>query len=397
MVFQWLVTVMFLWFSQVSLAATYHVSTFPELRDTLSSPHLTPGDIILVADGTYTISGQFALPVNVDAVTVRGASLNPDAVIIRGQGMTGGVSHVFFIAAHHVTIEYLTVQDVANHGIQTDVNIDGLHVNHCIFRDTYEQLFKVPKSASVQDPSENGVVENCIFEYTAGVAPNWYTGGIDVHYGKDWVIKNNLFRDIQSPGSHIAEHAVHFWSDSSGTRVEKNLIVNCDRGIGFGLGASPHTGGIIRNNMISHDGSGAFADVGIGIESSSDTQIYNNTVFMNHNRYSNAIEYRFSGTVNAYIANNLTNKQIVSRNSGRGLVEFNVTNARATWFVDVGSGDLHLAERVTQVANQGTAINGLVDDFDSQRRPARGGFDIGADEIGGAVVAMPVQLLLIPE
>ncbi|THB79236.1 MAG: hypothetical protein D3926_11155, partial [Desulfobacteraceae bacterium] len=95
MVFQWLVTVMFLWFSQVSLAATYHVNTFPELRDTLSSRHLTPGDIILVADGTYTISGQFALPVNVDAVTVRGASLNPDAVIIRGQGMTGGVSHVF--------------------------------------------------------------------------------------------------------------------------------------------------------------------------------------------------------------------------------------------------------------------------------------------------------------
>jgi len=107
-----------------------------------------------------------------------------------------------------------------------------------------------------------------------------------------------IFLACLSCYSYSAEHAIHFWTSSQGTVVEQNLIINCDRGIGFGLDTSPHLGGIIRNNMIYHSGSGEFPDAGIGIESSSDTWIYNNTIIMNHSRYNNAIEYRFTGTTN---------------------------------------------------------------------------------------------------
>ena len=66
--------------------------------------------------------------------------------------------------------------------------------------------------------------------------------------------------------------------------------------------------------MITNDGSGIFHDVGIGLETSPNTEVYNNTI---HIAYQNAIEYRFSATMNVQIVNNLTNRGITSRNGGQ--------------------------------------------------------------------------------
>ena len=381
-------------FSGTAFCETTEVNDFFQLDDALDGAG--PGDVILLMDGTYQISGQFALVPGADNITIRGKSGNREAVVIRGQGMYGGVNHGFWIDKDNITIEDITIQDVANHCIQLHVNTDNFHLKNCILRDGFEQLLKVPYSSGVSDPSENGIVEDCLFEYKAGVAPNWYTGGIDVHFGQDWIVRNNTFKDIQSPGGDLAEHTIHFWTDSEGTLVEQNLIINCDRGIGFGLGLVRHIGGIIRNNMIYHDGSGAFADVGIGIESSSDTQIYNNTIYFNHDRYLNAIEYRFGGTYGTTIANNLTNKLITSRNGGTATLESNRTDAQPGWFVNPFSGDLHLADPgAIEVVDQGHTLSGLVNDFDGDRRPQGRGIEIGADEL---VIPSPnpgIPLLLL--
>ena len=82
----------------------------------------------------------------------------------------------------------------------------------------------------------------------------------------NWIVRDNWFRNLRTPAgqSGIAEHAIHFWKRCS-TRpqnivVERNWIVNCDRGIGFGLVDAPggHHGGasVIRNNMVYNDGAG---------------------------------------------------------------------------------------------------------------------------------------------
>ncbi len=357
-------------------AQTREVSTFTELIDSLSQAD--PGDYIVLEDGVYTISGTWAIQLATSDLTIKSKSGNRESVIIEGWGMHGNGHHGFYVTGNNVTIQDLTVQNVRNHCIQTGVNVDNLTVSNCILRDAGEQILKVPASSSA-DHSENGLVKGCLFEYSQGIGPRYYIGGIDVHRGKDWIIQDNVFRDIRSPGPSIAEHAIHFWNDSRGTLVERNLIITCDRGIGFGLGASTHNAGIIRNNMIYHDGTPGFNDVGIGLESSTDTQVYNNTIFFNHD-YPNAIEYRFSATSGVAITNNLTNKAIRKRDNADATLESNITNADPDWFVDPVAGDLHLDFDVTEVLDQGNDITGLLDDIDQELRPQGLGIDIGADE-----------------
>jgi len=228
-------------------------------------------------------------------------------------------------------------------------------------------------------------VENCLFEYTAGIGPQYYIGGIDAHGAKNWVIRNNTFRNIISPNTAVAEYAVHFWNTSANNLVEKNLIVNCDRGIGFGLGDRANSGGVIRNNMIYHAANkGAFADVGIALQNSSGTSVYNNSIFMEHS-YPSSIEYRFSGTTNTTITNNLANKNITRLDGASGTTSNNVTTASRDWFVNVSDGDLRLASGISAVVDMGLVISGLSDDFDNQSRPQGAGFDIGADEYSANV------------
>ena len=123
--------------------------------------------------------------------------------------------------------------------------------------------------------------------------------------------------------------------------MQRNHIIDCDRGIGFGLGSSGHSGGIIRNNMIYHGEDHGVSDVGIGLESASGAQVYNNTIFHEHS-YQNAIEYRFAESNNLIIVNNLTNRAITSREGGDDVViSNNVTSAVTGWFIDAANPLLH--------------------------------------------------------
>lgn len=371
---------------------TIVVETSKELMDAAGA--LSSGDTVLLKDNTYTISG-FAIALRTDGAVIRSQSGNREKVIVSGAGFSGSVNHGFWISGDGVTIRDITIRNVSNHCIQTDVNTDRLRVINCVLKDGGEQLLKVPYSAGVQDPSEDGLVEGCRFEFTAGIAFQGYTGGVDCHYAKNWIIRNNTFKGIRSPESDPAEHAVHFWTNSEGTCVENNVIIDCDRGIGFGLGNAMHKGGVIRNNMIFHRdiGGNDRGDAGIILETSSDTKVYNNTVFFHHD-YPNAIEYRFAATTNAYIANNLTNKLIRARDGATGTLAANVTAAQPGWFRSPENGDLHLSSgTIAEVADKGVSIQGLTHDIDGDGRPGGNGIDIGADEYAPPGAVMPALTL----
>ena len=380
-------------------AATIYVSNTSGLINAVNSANSSGANTtIFLSDGTYTLST--GLWINAPNITIAGQSGNRQNVVIQGDAMSSSASvqSIFSVTGTHFEVRDLTLQKCRNHIIQIkgENNADYPVVKNCILRDSYEQLLKV--SVDLNNTSvaaDNGLVEGCLFEYSAGIGPQYYIGGVDAHAAKNWIVRNNIFRNIISPSGSVAEFAVHFWNHSADNIVEKNLIINCDRGIGFGLEGRPNSGGTICNNMIYHATNiGTFADVAICLIESQNSKVFNNTVFMEHN-YPWAIEYRFPATRNVLIVNNLTNKPIISRDGASGSVANNYTNASRQWFVASDVGDLHLIAEIDAVTNSGQTLSVLNDDYDSQPRPQGSGIDIGADEYSTSFVMQSPKNLRI--
>ncbi len=335
---------------------------------------------ILIEDGSYEVATISSYPyITASNLVIRSLSGNRDAVVLYGNGMAetpaNQTVNLLFAVGDNITIADLTLQETANNAIA--VTGENLFVHNVKMQDTYEHFIK---GNSVNGGADRGIVQCSLFQYTSAsnLGPQWYIGGIDVHQGDDWVVRDNVFINIASPDAQLAQHAVNFWNNSSNNIIERNKILNCDRGIGFGLGSSPNTGGIIRNNMIYNDGSAPNDDVGIGLESSPDTKVYNNTILI---EYPNAIEYRFAATTNVDITNNLTNQRIQSRNGGQAALTTNNVNAQAGWFTDPASGDLSLLPNNPAVVDQGTNLLDVAVDIYQTIRPQSSSHDIGAFEV----------------
>jgi hypothetical protein len=162
---------------------TISVSSAAQLQSALQTANSAGGNrIISLADGTYTLSDT--LYVNAPNVSIVGASGNREAVIIQGTGMSASASvgTIIRVAASGFTLRYVTVQKSKYHLVQIvgENNADSPTLRDCILRDAYEQMVKVSVNQSnTSVSSDNGLVENCLFEYTAGIGPQYYIGGID--------------------------------------------------------------------------------------------------------------------------------------------------------------------------------------------------------------------------
>jgi len=333
------------------LSSAVTVNTVAELVQAVEQANSGGDKEILLEDGIYTLNS--AILIQSDGITVRSMSGDRSAVTVQGTGMDGTVSHIFLVQADNFTVTDMTLGNVYYHAIQVQPFAQAPTMINLYIFDTHEQMIKVAYDPGNPDVhSDNGLVENCLFEYIAGIGPQYYIGGVDAHHARNWIVRGNTFKNIRSPSQQLAEHAIHF--------------------------CQGHVGGIIRNNMIYHDNSEGFADVGIGLESAPDAQVYNNSIYQEHT-YPNAIEYRFT-TTGVIISNNLTNKAIAGRDGASATCSNNITNAGTTWFANPPTGDLHLLSPVPAVVDQGLFITGLDDDIDRDIRPQGGGYDIGADE-----------------
>ena len=323
---------------------TFVVSSESEIRDVIAQAKLrVDTDIyyeILIKKWTYHLDNGFWI--NTDNIIFRGETNDPKDVVLIWKGMQWSISHGVRVVWDDVMIGDLSISNVANHAIQIhgERDADNVFIHNVEIFDTGEQMIKWSHNADNSSiHSNNGTIQCSKFYYSAGVWPQYYIGGIDVHNGKNRTVSNNTFRDIISPESRRAEHTVHFWSNSENTVVENNTIINCDRWIGFGLWDRWHQWGIIRGNMIYHDSSKW--DVGIWLESASNITVEGNTIFI-ENSYPNAIEYRFAASIDNIISNNITNKLIRQRDGAQAILDNNILNAEKAWFSNPNEWNIRL-------------------------------------------------------
>jgi len=326
--------------SGAGLPATHlRVTTSQELYSAVTEARSHSNTVIELVDGIYRLPR--ALRIGADRVTLRSISESPDKVILIGNGMrkTGGVDNLVEVSGKHVKLVGLTLQEAGNHLIQLrgEQDADYFQLINCVLKDSYEQLMKVSGESSGEPSADFGIVENTRFEYSKNLGPNFYIGGIDMHGGKNWLIERNSFRNIASPAERVAEFAIHLWTNSADNTVRDNVIINSDRGIGFGLGKQwmrHNQGGEITDNIILHlRSSDPFSDVGISLESSPATRVSGNFVYLTHS-YPNGIEYRFLGTRGVVITGNVTNKAITARDGAEAMVEGNQAGSKAGVAID---------------------------------------------------------------
>ena len=319
-----------------------HVSSEPMLQTAVR--HLAPDTTVVLAPGTYRLTSTLWINGRFNNIAIVGATGNRDEVVLAGPGMTApaaSVPHGIWTGGgvHDITIANLTIRDVAEHAIVFNAGTERPRVYNVRLVDAGQQFIKSNPAPGPGGPGgdieergvDDGRVEYSLIEYTSS-AKDGYTNGIDVHAGANWIIRNNVFRNIVSPAGQLAGPAVLMWNGSRDTLTEGNTFLNCARGISYGLEQKSaerdsldrfdHKGGIIRNNFFfrSADQPG---DVGIMVADSPGTEVLHNTVFVS-GTHPASIEYRFRAARDVVVANNRLDGLILARDGATGTERDNV-------------------------------------------------------------------------
>jgi hypothetical protein len=377
--------------------------------------HVTPADAArlatLVRDAPagatlVLAAGRYPLPASLQlaraGVTLRSAGDDAASVVLDAEYR---VNEAIAVSASNVTVAHVTIRRAVDHAIHAyplaaapvvGLRFHGLHVE-----DAGEQFIKVNSTDQIHWV-DDGRVECSTFLMTAEGRTHvedepggCYTGGIDAHGARGWTVRGNRFAGIHCENGSLAEHAIHFWRGSRDTLVENNVIIDCARGIGFGLGPdggrtySPdpypgvapigHFGGVIRNNVIWAT-TGHF-DTGVELQQARGARVFHNTLVSSTppgGAFFSSIDYRFANTA-VELRNNLTTR-ITVRDGAQGTLSHNLEDAPLSAFVDAAGLDFHLAAGATQAIDQGVVVAEAGLDLDGEAHDRGAAPDLGADE-----------------
>ncbi len=347
------------------------------------------GTTILFHDGTYDLSGANLLIVT-PGLTLRSASGNRDGVVLDGAYASG---ELISIQASNTVVADLTLKRAYYHPIHIsgpNVPISGVLIHNVHIVDPGEQAVKV-------NPVGEGTVDDSTLQCShieltdagrAHIRNNCYTGGLDAHAATGWLVWRNRIEGFWCDKG-LSEHGIHLWRASADTVVEENIVVDCARGIGFGLGpgSDGHTGGIIRNNFVAATNADLFAsdfgfDAGIALWGAEGAVVTHNTVASTQLPFS-SIEWRFIST-SVTLANNLTTGVIRDR-GGTAVLTTNLENVPTSLFADVAAGDLHLVDPESSPVDAAMPLPEGQCDGDIDRQTRDGVPDVGADELGWGI------------
>jgi len=378
-------------------ARIVNVSTEAQLQAAMGN--LQSGDTILLADGSYYLTGTLYVNAR-NNVTIRGAAGSTNVILI-GRGMDNAnylnVPFGIWSNSTNTTIAHLTIRDTWDNEIIFNSGAQSPLVYCVRLLNAGSQFIKSnPIDVTNGLGVDNGVVEYCWFEYTASPPGDHGTGvgyfnGISAHAAHNWVVRGNFFKNLHNPDSaaYLWNPAVLFWRHSTNTVTEQNTFLNVDRAVAYGLDNSTpyfdHAGGVIRNNFVClvpglmTASRTAGSDGSLIAWNSPGTQIDHNSVLLNSNELY-AIEFRFASTTNGTARNNLADAPVHLRDSAKATLSSNLLSAVPTMFANSAAADLHLVASATNAIDKGLTLSIVTNDFDGVPRPRGARSDIGADE-----------------
>ena len=382
-----------LWFPQAPplappQAEVIRVVTVDELFRAVE--RIGTGGTILLGEGHYQLPRVIILAGKKD-ITIRSVAGDPARAILSGQGWdseANGDDILHIARCEGVTIADLTFADCRSYGIKVEAENAprDIHIYNCRFRDIGVRAIK---GSAGQDPNVRAVkgsVRYCYFENTKVPPADWLYGGdyiaaIDMMALDGWTFSDNIFRNIKGRNGG-GRAAIFIWVRSRGVTVERNLIIDCDRGVAFGNPGQSTANtageqlvyvrdGIIRNNFIVGG-----PDCGIELWYADRVKVCNNSIWRPERNWSRGIRIG-TGTSHSEIVNNLVHGEI-RFDGGEAQLQQNLAGRLDGYFADPASGNLALTSVATGAIDQGAPLPDVTDDI--RRRPRSGRPDLGAWE-----------------
>jgi hypothetical protein len=349
-----------------------------------------PGGTILLTDGHYKAPRVIVLK-GKKSIAIRSASGDPAKVILSGKGWDSqeGDDILHIGRCEGVTIADLTFTDCRSYGIKVEAENGpkDIHIYNCRFRNIGVRAIKGSAGKDPNVQAVKGSVRYCQFENTKVPPADWLFGGdyitaIDMMALEDWTFADNLFHNIKGRNGG-GRAAIFIWVRSRRVTVERNLIINCDRGVAFGNpgqstanagGEQPAyvAGGTIRNNFIAGG-----ADCGIELWYADRIKVFHNTIWRPERNWARGIRIG-TGTAHTDIANNLVHGDI-RLEGGKAQLRQNRSGRLDGYFVAPASGNLTLTRAATGAIDQGVSLPEVTDDIRQRTRTGRP--DLGAWEV----------------
>ena len=385
-------------------ARIVNVSTSSDLQNAVRNA--LAGDEIVVAAGTYSPTLFLSTPSAAGGVIVRGATGNPADVIIQGAGMntspSNGNTEGFAVYSDDMVIKDLTVQEYFNHAIHLQPGADRITITNVITRNNGQQHIKGARY------NTGGLIEKTLCEQTY-VRTNMindprgvdYVGGIDLHGGIDFIIRDTTVRNIMGQGGD-ADGSIFAWDRCRNITVERCVVIGGNRAICFGNNSGGSTGydvdgGIIRNCFVYARTAGSppadqpwlgNADCAIDVFASRNAMIYNNTIWTDSGSYGRTIRVGVGtnatyGNVNVQFKYNIVRGyfQLLTPGDWHSTGDITGNAPQPNWFFDPSVANLHLTKLATTAIDNAVLLPADVpQDFDKQARPIGSLPDVGADE-----------------
>lgn len=330
---------------------------------------LQAGSTLMIEPGVYTLSRPVVLRQKL-GITIRSVSGEPASVTLQGKGWDLGDTHddIFHVAdCTNVLIAGLTFSECRSYGVKVEAEHGpkNVQIYNCRFRNIG---IRAIKGSAGQDPNvraSKGSVRFCDFENTRVPPAQWLYGGdyiaaIDMMALEDWTFSDNTFRNIKGRNGG-GRAAIFVWVRSRRIVVERNLIVNCDRGVSFGNpgqstanqpgGSLKYVSeGIIQNNLIAGG-----ADCGIELWHAEAINVRHNSIWRPEQNWSRGIRLG-TGTVQTEVVNNLVHGGI-QVDGGEANIHHNLAKRVAGYFVEPAMGDLALTAAATAAIDQAVVLN----------------------------------------